>query len=159
GSHIVPTQGSYSVAMLVRHRVAQAGFVEWISQGQSSGPGFYLGHDPSRKIRASDSWGATNGSAAAADGLVPHYALGVDSVAIKSWLYVDGAAVYSFAARITTPSGGTNTRLGNQFAGFNEFHDGDIDEVQIYSGPLNAAAIATLAAPAATKRLVYVTQP
>jgi hypothetical protein len=46
GSHIVPTSRSYSVALFARESVLGSDFVEFISQGVSGGPGFYIGHTP-----------------------------------------------------------------------------------------------------------------
>ena len=55
-------------------------FVELISQGESLGPGFYIGHDPSGFIRVSDSWLFT-GVPFGSIGVMHHYALTVDGAA------------------------------------------------------------------------------
>src|SRR5262249_11468598 len=54
-SHVVPTSGSFSVTLFEKSNSPQSGsFVEWISQGSSGGPGFYIGHNTSGIIRVGD---------------------------------------------------------------------------------------------------------
>jgi probable HAF family extracellular repeat protein len=143
-SKIVPTAGSYSVALFARHRTAQTGYVEWISQGLTGGPGFYLGHDPSRNIRVTDSWTGTGVPAAGADGIFHHYAMVVNTQTNTTKLFVDGVLKATHAAIGTTTSG-DNTRLGAQFQTFGEYHNGDLDEVRVYTGALTDAQVAALA--------------
>ena len=51
-SHLVPTSGNYSVSLFFKQNAAQSTFVEYISQGSTGGPGFYLGQNQSRQFRA-----------------------------------------------------------------------------------------------------------
>ena len=58
-SQIVPTSGSYSVSLFVRNRTPLTQYAEYISQGTSSAPGFYIGQSNSGIVRAGDSWFST----------------------------------------------------------------------------------------------------
>ena len=117
-----------------------ANYVELISQGFSTGPGFYIGHDPGGNIRVTDSWMNT-GDPFPSDGTFHHFAMVVDSSAATSRLYVDGTLVGSVNFAITTTSGGGNTRFGRQFDPFGEFFNGGIDDVRIYDHALSAADV------------------
>lgn len=145
-TQIVPLSGSYSVALFAERASNSAAFTEMISQGTSGGPGFYLGTDPTGRIRATDQWGVT-GVTAGAVGVMTHYALVVDAVAGHSKLYVDGLQVASLGTAIATGSAGSPTRFGRQFGGLAEYFHGSIDDVRIYSGALTAQEVAALAAP------------
>jgi hypothetical protein len=143
-SHLVPTSGSYAVSLFFKQDRAQTTHVEYISQGETGGQGFYLGQDPFRQVRATDSWLST-GIALPAVGEWHHLAFSVDAAANQSTLYLDGVAVANRGFAIATTSNGTHTRFGTQFQTFNEFFDGSLDEVMIFEGALSAGEIATLA--------------
>ena len=147
GDLIVPTSGSFSVAMFARQTTPQSTYIELISQG--SGPGFYLGHDPSGIIRASDSWLST-GVLFPSDGEFHHYALTVDSVAGESKLYVDGSLSATLNAAIIMSAGGTHTRFGRQYDGHAEYFGGALDDVRIYNHTLTRDEVARLAVPEPT---------
>lgn len=143
---VVPTAGSFSVALFARGNAVQTGYTELISQGFSGGPGFYIGTDSSGSlIRATDSWVST-GVPFGAAGVWTHYALVVDAGANTSKLFVNGSLAALLPQAIVTTSGGSPTRLGRQFAPFNEFFNGAIDEVRTYDGVLTVAEVQTLAA-------------
>ncbi len=145
GSHLVPTSGSYSVAFFARTQGPQSGIVEMISQGYSSGPGFYIGGNGGSGLRVTDSWAyATGAGAFGVDNNFHHYALTVDSSASTSTFYIDGLLLGSTGA-ITTTTGGTNTRFGRQFDPYGEFFNGEMDDVRIYGNALNAAEVRSLA--------------
>jgi hypothetical protein len=146
GNHLIPIAGSYSFALFARRDSFVAGYTEMISQGSSGGPGQYLGSDPGGNIRAGDQWGAT-GVPMGAVGAMTHYALTVDAAAASSRLYVNGllAAQVPFAI-IGTP-GGSDTRLGAQFAPFTEYFHGAIDDLRIYDGVLTPSEVQLLANP------------
>lgn len=144
GEKIVPTSGSYSVTLFARQSALQNGsIVEFISQGFSGGPGFYIGH-ASSQIRATDSWAST-GVAYPSDLVQHHFALTVDAGTSVSSFYIDGTLLGTLNAAITTTSGGTNTRFGRQFEPFAEFFRGELDDVRVYSGALNATQVAAVA--------------
>ena len=152
GSHIVPTSGSYSVALFAQQSLPSI-IAEFISQGFSGGPGFFLGYAlapvyAGDGLRATDSW-LNTGVGFPSDGLQHHYALIVDSVTNQSRLYLDGVkrAVLPFA--ITTTPAGTHTRLGQQFDSFTEYFSGTLSDVRIYSGTLTDQEVTALVPPAA----------
>jgi len=140
-SHIIPTTGSYSVGISARETAAaQGAFVELISQGFSSGPGFYIGYDLNHVIRASDSWGNTN-TPFPSDGLWHDYLVTVDAAHSNSLLYIDGTLRATLNSAITTTAGGDDTRLGRQFNPYAEYFNGSLDNVRIYSGVVTPAPV------------------
>jgi hypothetical protein len=144
GQHIVPTSGSYSVAIFAKENAPQPGiFVELISQGFSGGPGFYIGHDPAGLIRVTDSWAAT-GVPFPSDGAFHEFVLTVDSGANASRLFLDGVLVASLGSAISTTAAGSDTRFGRQFDPFAEFFNGALDDVKIFDHALTAAEVAAL---------------
>jgi TonB family protein len=145
-SDIVPTSGSYSVALFAQEPTPVSNFVEFISQGRSGGPGFYIGHTPSpQTIRASDSWTTTRVTLPG-DGHWHCYVLVVDATALQSRLFVDGIQRAALASAIATTPTGTNTRLGRQFDPSAEYFKGSLADVQIYTGVLSGAEIVKLSA-------------
>lgn len=143
GSHLVPTSGSYSVALAARQDSFTGNYVELISQGYS-GPGFYIGHDWAHQIRMTDL--ATNtGVAFGPVGAWNHYAMVVDASAGTSKLFVNGALAFTAPSAIVTTTLGDHTRLGTQFATHAEFLHGAIDNVRIYAGALSDGQVLALA--------------
>ncbi|HEY4087438.1 MAG TPA: LamG-like jellyroll fold domain-containing protein [Bryobacteraceae bacterium] len=132
-SHLVPSSGSYSVSLDFQPATTDnPGITEFISQGSSGGPGFYLGTN-GFGFRATDSWGPF-GSYDPAD---PHRLLfSVDSVVGKSYLYLDGTLLDTRSFAITTTTGGTDTRLGSQFAPYGENFHGTLDNVRIFDSAI-----------------------
>ncbi|CAN5389845.1 hypothetical protein BH09GEM1_BH09GEM1_38920 [soil metagenome] len=144
GSHLVPTSGAYTVAFFARTRGPQSGIVEMISQGSSSGPGFYIGGNGGTGLRVTDSWPyAINSGYFGVDENFHHYALTVDPS--YSTFFVDGVAIASMSGAISTTTGGTNTRFGAQFDPYGEYFNGEMDDVRIYGNALDAAEIRSLA--------------
>lgn len=143
-SYLVPTSGSYSVALFAQNLGSVNRFTELISQGSSGGPGFYIGTEPGTGIRVSDSWLST-GEVYPAGTDWHHFAVVVNSVAGTSDLYINGVLEASLGFAIATTGSGTATRLGNQFGGFSEYFQGNIDDVRIYTGALSAREVNDLA--------------
>lgn len=114
-------------------------FAEMISQGSSGGPGFYIGYDPSHNFRFTDQFLSTS-VAFPSDGLFHNYALTSDATGTN--FYIDAVLSFSDAGQLSPGSSGSNTRFGNQFAPFNEFLTGEIDNVRIYTGALTATEVA-----------------
>jgi hypothetical protein len=141
---IVPTSGSFTIDFFANESVKN-GISEFISQGLSAGPGFYLGHD-SKVIRASDAW-INTGVAFPRDGNSHNYALVVDASAKKSTLYVDGVAARQAHVVIVTTSGGSPTALGKQFSPYGEFFGGRMCQLAIYNGALSEAEIVKVRNP------------
>ncbi len=140
--HIVPTSGAYSVALFARQNTLQSSFREWISQGVSAAPGFFLGYKAGGGIRATDSW-LTTGTIFTANGSFEHIALVTDGA--TSSLYLNGALSATLASGLNTTTGGDNTRFGKQFSPFNEYFTGDLADIRIYTGALSAQQVASLA--------------
>ena len=145
-SHLIPTSGSYTVALFAEHSTSQSGYLEMISQGFSGGPGFYIGESAGGDVRVGDSWTST-GVTFPAPGNPHHFAVTVDSSIGKTFLYIDGALVASINNAITSTSSGTDTILGAQFSGIGEFFKGYLDDVRIYNTALRATEVANLADP------------
>ncbi len=139
--HLVPSLGSYSVSFFAQEIVPKANYAEMISQGFSSGPGFYLGYDQSRNIRVTDNFQNT-GLPFPSDGLLHHYAVTEDTTGTR--LYIDGSLRRTFGTMVTT-TGGSDTRLGNQFTDYSEYFGGDIADLWVFNGALSATEVAALA--------------
>ena len=137
---LVPTS-DYSVAFFAREDIQSSTYVEMISQGQSGGPGFYIGYDPNHNFRLTDVNLSTS-IPFPSDHEFHHFAL--TSSGTDSRFYRDGTLV-----AILSPSnfgaGGTSTRLGRQFAPYDEYFSGALDELWIYSGVLTESEVTTLA--------------
>lgn len=141
---IVPTSGSYSVSLFARQTAVQSGYTEFISQGFSGGPGFYIGTAPGNGIRVTDSWQNTTVTLPN-DFALHHYALTVNATTNQSAFYFDGVLRATMTG-IATTTGGTDTRFGNQFAGFSEYFRGELDDIRVYNGALSAGQVTTIAA-------------
>jgi|CXWL01.1.fsa_nt_gi hypothetical protein len=139
-SHLVPTSGSMSVAFWARQDSRSGWVTEFISQGFTGGPGFYLGHDERDHIRITDQ-AASTGIATGAVGSWVHYAMTVDADTPGTRLYMDGTAVFEVASAFQSGAGGTDTRLARQFGDYGEFFHGAMDDLMIYSGSLSAAEV------------------
>lgn len=146
--HIVPVDGDYTVAFFARQTTLQTDeFIEMISQGFSTGPGFYLGRHREGFIRAGDLWQNT-GVDFPVDGQFHHYALVADATAERTLLYIDGLLRATHGAAIGSTAEGTHTRLGSQFdtGGVDlEWFHGHLDDVRVYDTALDANAIWALA--------------
>jgi len=139
---LIPTS-NFSVAFFAQALSLTPDLVEMISQGFSFGPGFYIGYNgPDHWIRVGDQWQSTYRQFPT-DGLLHHYA--VTTGAQGACLYLDGFCVATNSP-IQVTSGGSNTRLGQQFGDFGEFFHGNIDELWVFSGALTASEVARLAA-------------
>ena len=118
--------------------ISTSNYAEMISQG-SSGSGFYIGitPGPSAVFRLGDVVGGTS-VAAPTDGKQHSYEL-ISSAANGTQFYIDGTKEFTSATQATAPQSSTDTRIGDQFASFNEFFDGSISNLSIYSGLPSAA--------------------
>lgn len=148
GTHLIPTSGSYSVVFDFRLAGEQSGIHELISQGSSGGPGFYIGSSNSFDFRVTDSWGSS-GVAFPTDTLWHRAALVVDGTANTSTFFLDGNPLGSLASAIATTAGGSNTRLGAQFALSGEFFNGQMDNVLIYDSAITPTGLTGTPEPSA----------
>ncbi len=108
------------------------------------GAGFYVGTNPAGNVRVGDLWAAT-GVPFGAVGSSTSYALVVDTVAATSKLYVNGAIAGSLSTAITIGASGTATRLGRQFTTIDEYFNGSLDDLRIYSGALTSQEVSLIA--------------
>ena len=146
GSHIVPTSGSYSVALFAQETTPVAGDIEFISQGSTYAPGFYIGHNGTspEQIRVTDSWQNTS-VLFPSNGLWNSYVVVVNASTSQSLLYVDGDLASTLNTAITTTTGADDTRLGRQFDPFGEYLAGNLANVQIYNNALTKTQVAAYA--------------
>ena len=144
--HIIPTSGSYTVALFAQQTSAQSGYRELISQGFSTGPGFYIGHDPVGEIRVSDLW-LNSGVAFPSDGLRHHFAVSVDADLGTTNLYVDGFLQATLGSAIATSTIGEHTQFGRQFTNHMEHFSGELDDVRVFDHALSASEVAVIPEP------------
>jgi hypothetical protein len=145
-ANIIPTgPANFSLIINASQSQPQTTFAELISQGFSTGPGFYIGHDPAGNFRLGDQ--ISPGVAFPTDGLAHTYAL--TSGASGTSFYIDALLVYSTLVQINVGAGGTNTRLGMQFATFSENFFGSIFDLRVYDGVLTSQEVAAVPLPAA----------
>jgi len=143
--HIIPVSGSYTLTFFARQLAAQKSYVEFISQGRSRGPGFYIGQAPTGAIRVTDF--SAHGTAAKmpTDGKWHHYALAVDATGSgKTQLFIDNVPQVAFNKSLFSIDSGTHTRFGRQFDPYKEFFFGRLDDIRIYKGVLTIGEINTL---------------
>jgi hypothetical protein len=143
GAYLLAFSASdFSVTLDARQTAPQNGFRELISQGASSGNGFYIGHNPGGNVRLGDSLQFLP-LAFPQDQAWHSYALTV-SAANGTQFYIDGMLAFTQAGAITVFPGGNQTRLGAQFGGFGEYFLGNLDNVRIWDGALSAGEVASL---------------
>jgi len=146
GEHIIPTSGSYTVALFAQQTNPQSGHRELISQGFSTGPGFYIGHDPVGEIRVSDLW-LNSGVAFPSDGLRHHFAVSVDADLSTTSLYVDGFLQATFGSAIATTAMGEHTQFGRQFTNHVEHFGGELDDIRVFDRALSGEEVAAIPEP------------
>ena len=142
-SSIVPTNGSMSVAFWAREDGRSGGFVEFISQGATGGPGFYIGHTPAGNVRLTD-LKPDSGVATGSVGNWVQYVMTVDAASPSTHLFMDGVDVWSTPSALQSGAGGSATRLGKQFAPYGEYFCGAMDDLSVYSGALTAGEVNAL---------------
>ena len=152
---VVPTSGDFTVEFWTLVPVLNSGLHEFISQGGSGG-GFYIGYDQGTgNLRAGDNWQNTG---------VPF--------PVNQWVHIalvksgTNASLYLNAHLLGSTtgysinSGGDFFKIGNQFSGFSEFMNGNMDEIRVWNVARTAAQIQqTLlgADPASTGLVAYYT--
>ena len=131
-SHLVPTAGAdFSVLLRVSiDAVQSASIVEFISQGVSNAPGFYIGTDSTGAgFRLSDVYHAPN-LALPSRGVFHDLFLTNGAGGFR--FSIDGVEVFSAAAVGSYTALGSHTRLGRQFDPFGEFFHGEIDTLRVF---------------------------
>lgn len=125
--HAVPVSGDFTIDL--RAAISSSGsYGELISQGFTTGPGFYIGYAGSN-VRLSDVFQST-GVVFPTDALFHDYLLTSGTGGTN--FYIDNILMFSDPGAITSTAGGTETRFGRQFDPFGEFLTGQIDYVRIY---------------------------
>jgi len=143
GGKLIPSGlNAFSVTLDAQQLSTQTGFRELISQGVTSGPGFYIGEHANGNIRVTDQFGGI-GVSFPTDGGFHSYAL--TSGALGTNLYLDGILIFSDAAQLSMTGAGTDTRFGSQFGAIGEFFHGNLDNIRIYDGVLTESEVQALA--------------
>jgi hypothetical protein len=130
-SHLVPTSGDYSVFIRLNGTPNLSGFTEIISQGFSSGTGFFIGTAAGGGMRFTDT--ILNPGVTFPSGEVE---LLLTKNASGTRFYVDGTQVFSTATLAANGPGGSPTYFGRQFEPFGEFFQGSIDSIRIYGSAI-----------------------
>ncbi len=145
---LVPTVGDFSVTLFAQYTY-DGNVHEFISQGNSGGPGFYIG-PYGNEMRVTDNYGWTptpyfsgscggvcTGIEAPSDGEWHHYALVRNGSSAE--FFID---CISRGTRAGLSIGGANpTILGSQFGGNSELFNGLMKDVRIYDNALSLAAV------------------
>ncbi len=154
GSYLVPTTGNYSVLLFAQYNY-DGNVHEFISQGGSGGPGFYIGpYGNEMRVTDNYNWTATpdfgGGScgfctriAAPLDGNWHHYALVVTGSSAE--FFIDGIS-RGTRGSFGIGAGGNPTILGSQFGGNSELFKGQMSDVRIYDNALTGAQVAAISA-------------
>ena len=127
-SYLLPTGASpWSVFIRVDGQPNPGTYTEIVSQGFSSGGGFYVGTAPGGNIRLTDHFTATG---LAFPGGTSELLL--TSGAAGTRFYIGGVLTFSSATPADAVGGGSFTQFGKQFAPFAEYFKGDIDAIRFY---------------------------
>lgn len=144
--NLLPTDGSdFTLAFqALNSRSSQSGIQEIVSQGTSGGPGFYVGN-VNGEIRFTDQFGGI-GTPTPTDGQFHDFVV-TSEAGVGTKLYLDGTEVFSAVATIMI-GGITPTRIGTQFNSgstpFDEYFQGQVDNVLVFDGALDASKIDTV---------------
>lgn len=130
-SHLVPTSGDYSVFIRLNGTPNLGGYTEIISQGFSSGTGFFIGTAPGGGMRFTDT--ILNPGVSYPSGEVE---LLLTKNASGTRFYIDGTQVFSTATLAANGPGGSPTYFGRQFDPYGEFFAGSIDAIRIYDSAI-----------------------
>jgi hypothetical protein len=155
--NLIPFGGEFSVMLSAQFTWGNT--QEFLSQGNSGGPGFYIGPYGS-EMRVGDNYGWTavpsfNGSCggactgveAPADNLWHDYAVTVSNTGTSytGAFYIDGI-LRATKSNYVMNGGSALTVLGAQFGGGSETLNGGIRDLQIYDNALSAAQVAAYGA-------------
>jgi hypothetical protein len=141
--HVVPL-GAQTVILSFQRFGKPGTYGEIISQG-FSGSGYYIGYQGTDTIRLSDAHQFT-GITYQQDSAFHQFAL--VSGAGGASFYIDGTLVYESTVAPSNTLSGTATRFGNQFGGFAEYMQGNLDYVAIFDGALTEEEIRAFGPPA-----------
>lgn len=142
GAALVPTGANpYSVFVRVNGEPDTGRYAEIISQGYSTGPGFYIGTKPGGDIRLTDNFGPTSIS----------FPSGTHDLLLASGpggtnFYIDSVLQFSSLTQAMIGTGGDPTVFGRQFFPDAEFFKGDISALRIYNTVITPDAVPESAA-------------
>ena len=129
---IIPSNSTaFSVFFTYTGHNPQSNYTEVVSQ---EGGHFYIGQEPGGIIRLSDNFQNT-GVAFPANGGTHSFLLTNDP-GTGAQLFIDGSLVFPASGTVgVVGSSGTGTaRFGRQFGGYEEWFQGNIDTIRVYSG-------------------------
>ena len=134
---IVPSSGDFTVEFWANIPTATGQYQEVVSQGTTGG-GFYMGVDPGGQFRAGDNWQSTLVNLPFNQWV--HVAL--TNAAGTATLYFNGVQVAQITG-YTVPNAGTGSffTIGKQFAGYNDYLDGTVDQVRVWNFALSHAQV------------------
>jgi hypothetical protein len=142
GTGLIPSSGSFSVLITARVSVPPPfGFMDAISQG-SSGNAFYIGTVGVSGMRIGDTWGAP-AVTYPTDGDWHVIAVTRDTGSGDTSLYIDGVLEDFTSAAFSNPFN-SETRFGRQYGPHSEYWNGQLDDILIYDGALNASEVLAL---------------
>lgn len=122
---------AYSVYVRFRTSGQNKGITEFVSQGYSGQPGFYLG-------TYGDDTRVTDYAAGGISSNLPQDGAWHDilfTTGSGTTVFIDGASVFTSATNfLGSNNGGDNTRFGTQFGGYNEYFTGQIDQARFFQG-------------------------
>jgi hypothetical protein len=166
GTTLIPTSGSFTIALFFQHTNPDSGYREFISQGS----GFYTGRQNTGKFRVGGgtNWSTSTPTAGGVFGaeetavVYPtntnfhHFALTYDSSTTTVKLYLDGVLASTLISSVTGMTG-NNTRFGRQFGGNSEYFNGSMDDLRIYDNALTASEVSSLVPEPTSMALLGVT--
>lgn len=155
---LVPTEGSYSISFFMRNRTSETQ-ATYISQGVAAAWRLALGQTVSNRFEFFDAFNVPV-TVPANNGLFSHVVLVVDRSVARTYLYVNGTLRRDEAVA-GSPVGGSAFRIGRDAETLTRYWNGQMDELRIYSGVLDAATVTTLydAGMSAPNRFAFTAPP
>ena len=140
----IPINKDFTISIWFKSDSLPGEHGEIISQGRSSGPGFYIGYDPDKKIRIGDSWQTSQVEFPSDNNW---HNIQIVRQATECKLFIDGK-LKDQTDNFQISGEGSNLRIGNQFGSPslhpNEHWNGLIDEVKIYEEALTESELSAI---------------
>jgi hypothetical protein len=138
---VIPPSGDFSVSMWAKYLGPTNTLMEIVSQNNDSGNNFYFGQNGTGTIRVGDGWETP--IPFPSDGNWHHYV--VTKTDFNTILYIDNAQVVQLGSPIANPISVTpEFRVGRQYGTNNEYFNGSIDDIRVYSSAFSTADINAL---------------
>jgi len=134
-NQVITSNSNFTVSVWAKNRITPTGYREIVSQGGNATK-WYIGRGASGEIRAGDSWGNT-GVQFPTDLEWHNYT--VVSSATNVELYLDGVNVAQKGSSngATGNAPGTQFYVGVQYNGIQEYYNGKVDELKVWSRALS----------------------